>query len=114
MLVEAQRLNDSGRHGAALKQAYHASEYVAADYLSAVTGQSLPPNDAVYDLFAETIRNPSRHPALLQEIGEAVGKVCALREAYEPALLDETTPKDAVQMIDCVRRLLELINKLAG
>lgn len=108
MLAEAQCLNDSGHHGAALKQAYHASEYVAVAYLVAVTGQSLPPNEAAYSLFADTIREPSHHPALLQEIKEAVGKVCALREAYEPALLDETAHRDARQMIDHVAEILQL------
>jgi hypothetical protein len=82
MLAEALRLNDAECHGAALKQVYHASEYVATAYLFAVIGQSLSPNDAAYDLFTDTIRDSSHHPALIQGIRETVGKVCALREAY--------------------------------
>jgi len=92
MLVEAKSLNETGRHGAAMKQAYQASEHVAAAYLLATTGQHLPPNDTTYDLFAKTIREPARHPDMLRKIKETVGKVSALREAYEPVLLDETTP----------------------
>jgi hypothetical protein len=112
MLAEAKSLNENSRHGAAMKRAYDASENIAAAYLSAVIGQCLPPNDATYDLFAKTIREPSRHPASLQKIKEVVGDVCALREAYEPVLLNETISKDAEQMIGCVYGLLELIGEL--
>jgi hypothetical protein len=112
MLAEAARLNDNGEHGEALKQAYHTSEQIAVVYLSTMTGQSLPSNDTNYDLFAETIREPHRHPALVQKVGEVVGKVCALREAYEPALLDETSLKDAQQMIGHVAALAELVDEI--
>lgn len=113
MLAEAKRLNDSGKHGAALKEAFHASEYVAVAYLSAATSRSLPPNAPNYDLFAGTIREPNRHPALLQEIREVVGDVCVLREAYHPALLDEASPQDTQQMIDHVEGLMELVRECA-
>lgn len=109
MLAEAIGLNEIGQHGAAMKQANHASEHVAAAYLLAATDQRMPPNDATYDLFAKTIREPTRHPDMLQKVKETVGKVSALREAYEPALLDETTPQDAQQMIDHVTKLSELV-----
>ena len=109
LLAEAKGLNENGQHGAALEQAYHVSEGVAATYLLATSGQRLPPNDATYDLFAKTIREPNRHPASLQTIREIVGDVCALREAYEPALLDETTAQAAQQMIDHVTGLLKLV-----
>lgn len=112
MLAEATSLNDSGQHGAALKQAYHASEHVAVAYLAAVIGQSLPPSDSGYDLFAETIRVPSLHPEFLQEIREVVGDVCTLREAYHPALLEETLPADTQEMIDRVAALLELVEQI--
>lgn len=111
ILAEATRLNDSGQHGAALKQAYHASEYVAVAYLSAVTGQSLPPSDAAFEQFSETIQEPKRHPDLLSKIEDVVGDVYILREAYEPALLNETTDKDTRQMIGHVVRLLEFTSE---
>lgn len=108
MLAEARTLNENGKHGAAMEKAHHASEHIAAAYLLAVTGQRLPPDDATFDLFAKTIREPSRHPDMLQKIKETVGKVSALREVYEPALLSETISQDAQQMIDCVAALAEL------
>ncbi|MBV8648451.1 hypothetical protein [Paludibacterium sp.] len=109
MLAGADKLNETGQHGAAMEQAYHASEHVAAAYLLATTGRRMPSNDSTYDLFAKTIREPNRHPAALQTIREVVGDVCALREIYEPALLAETSPKDAQQMIDCVAALAGLV-----
>lgn len=112
MLEESQRLNDSGQHGAAMKEAYLASEYVADAYLAAVTGQSLPPNDASFEQFSETIQEPERHPDLLSKIEDVIGDVYILREAYEPALLDETTDKDARQMIGHVVRLLEFTSEI--
>lgn len=114
LLAEAKRLNDSGQHGVALKEAFQASEHVAVAYLSAATGRSLPPNAPNYDLFVGTIREPNRHPALLQEIREVVGDVSILREAYHPALLDEASPQDTQQMIDHVTALLELVQQIAG
>jgi uncharacterized protein (UPF0332 family) len=114
MLAEAKRLNENGRHGMAMKQAYHASEHVAAAYLLDATGQRVSQNDAAYDLFAKTIRESARHPDILQKIRETVGKVSALREAYEPALLDETTSQDAQQMIDCVAKLFDPVRQIVG
>ena len=73
----------------------------------------MPPNAPNYDLFARTIREPNRHPALLQEIREIVGDVCVLREAYHPALLDEASLQDAQQLIDHVTALLELVEQIA-
>jgi uncharacterized protein (UPF0332 family) len=108
MLDKAKGLNENGQSGAAMKQAYHASEQVAAAYLLAAKGQSSPPDDATYDLFVATIRESTRHQDMQRRIREAVGKVSALREAYEPALLDETTPQDVRQMIDCVAAIAEL------
>jgi len=108
MLAKAKCLNENGQSGAAMKQAYHASEQVAAAYLLAAKGQNLPPNDGTYGLFVETIRESTRHQDMRQRIREAVGKVSALRDAYEPTLLDETTPQDARQMIDCVAAMAEL------
>ena len=113
MLTEAMRLNDNAQHGAGLKKAFHASEYVAVVYLAAVIGQSLPPSDSGYDLFTKTIRAPSHHPEFLQEIKEIVGDVCILREAYHPALLEETTSRDTQEMIDRVAALLELVERIA-
>jgi hypothetical protein len=113
MLAEALNLNASGKHGAAMNLAFEASEFTAAGYLSGVACQSLPPNDATYDLFAETIREPSRHPESALRIREIIGKVNALREAFEPSLLNETTPQDAQQMIDHVETLLELSREMA-
>ncbi len=81
---------------------------MAVAYLLAAKGQSSPPDDATCDLFVETIRESTRHQDMQRRIREAVGKVSALREAYEPALLDETTPQDARQMIDCVAAIAEL------
>ena len=114
LLAEATRLNDNGQHGAALKQAYHATEHMAVAYLSTIAGQSLPPNDAAFDLFSETIQEPNRHPDLLPRIEDVVGDVYVLREAYEPALLDETTPKDAQQMIAHATKLQELVEQITG
>lgn len=114
MLEEAKRLNNSGQHGAAMKLAYEASEFMAAAYLSNAAGENLPPSDATYERFAKTIREPSRHPELTTEIRGLVGDVSALREIYEPALLDETTSKDAQQMIDRVEALAELVREIAG
>lgn len=114
MLAEAKSLNENGQHGVAIKQAYHASEHVAVAYLLDTTGQCMPQNDATYDLFAKTIREPARHPDMLHKIKETVGKVSALREAYEPALLDETTLQDAQQMIDHVVTLVKLIGELSA
>lgn len=113
MLAEAKRLNDSGQHGTALKKAFHASEYVAATYLSAAIGQSLPPNAATFELFSETIHKPERHPTFLPRIEDVVGDVYVLREAYEPALLDKTTANDAQQMIGYVARMVELVESVA-
>lgn len=112
MLAEAQRLNDNGQHGEALKQAYRASEYVAVAYLAAVTGQSLPPNDAAFEQFSETIQEPERNPDLLSKIEDVVGDAYVLREAYEPAILDETSSKDAKQMIDHVEALADLVKEV--
>ncbi len=113
MLEEAKRLNANGQHGAAMKLAYAASEFVAAGYLSNAVGENLPPSDATYERFAKTIREPTRHPALAAEIIGLVGDVSALREIYEPALLDETTDKDARQMTDCVKALAALVKRIA-
>ncbi|MEJ0062754.1 MAG: hypothetical protein WDO70_06015 [Alphaproteobacteria bacterium] len=113
MLADAKSLNAIGKHGAAMKLAYEVSEYAAAAYLSGVTGQNLWPNDATYDLFAKTIQEPNRHPSLLPEDISTISAICVLREAYEPALLDETTPQDAQQMIDHVAALAELVAKIA-
>ncbi len=112
MLEEAQRLNTNGQHGAAMKLSYEASEFIAAAYLSSAVGENLPPSDATYERFAKTIREPSRHPELTTEIRGLVGDVSALREIYEPALLDETTDKDVRQMIDCVANLAELVGEV--
>lgn len=112
MIDVAKSLNESGQHGAAMEKAYHASKYVAAAYLSAVTGQCIPPNDSAYDLFAKTIREPNRHPNRLQKIKETVGKVSALREVYEPAMLGETTFQDAAQMIDCSAAMEKLVQEI--
>jgi len=109
LLAEAKTSNENGQHGEAMKTACHASEQIASAYLLLATGQHMPQNDTTYDLFAKTIREPNRHPASLQAIKQVVGDVCALREIYEPALLDETTHKDAKQMIDCVSALIELV-----
>lgn len=109
MLDGANRLNAAGQHGAAMKLAYEASEFMAAAYLSSAVGENLPPSDATYERFAKTIREPSRHPELATEIRGLVGDVSALREIYEPALLDETTDRDAQQMIDHVAKLEELV-----
>lgn len=109
MLADAQSLNAGGRNGSAMKLAYEASEFIAAAYLSGAAGENLPPSDAIYERFAKTIREPSLHPAFAAEIRGHVGDVSALREIYEPALLDETTPKDAQQMIEHVTALLELV-----
>jgi hypothetical protein len=112
MLDEAQCLNANGQHGAAMKLSYEASEFIAAAYLSSAVGENLAPSDATYERFAKTIRQPSRHPALIAEIRGLVGDVYALREIYEPALLDETAVKDVQQMIDCVTSLAELIGEI--
>lgn len=112
MLADARNLNANGKHGAAIKLAFEASEFTASGYLSGVAGQSLPPNDATYDLFAETIRETSRHPDTALKIREIISKVSALREAYEPSLLDETTTQDARQMIDHVEALLEFSREM--
>lgn len=112
MLDAAKSLNESGQHGAAMEKAYYASGYVAAAYLLAVNGQCMPPNDSAYDLFAKTIREPNRHPHGLQKIKETVGKVSALREVYEPALLGETASEDARQMLDCVAAMEKLVQEI--
>lgn len=91
MLAEAMRLNAAGQHGAALKQAYHASEYVAVAYLSAVTEQPLQSGPAAFEQFSETIQEPGRHPDLLSSVEDVVSDVCVLREAHHPALLDEAS-----------------------
>ncbi len=109
MLAEAKSLNASGQHGASMKMAYEASEYVASGYMAGISGQSLVPNDANYDLFAKAIRDSDRHPALLERIREVVSCVSVLREAYEPALLEETTSEDAQQMIGCVASLQKMV-----
>ena len=83
----------------------------AADYLSRAVGENLTQPDATYERFAKTIRQLNRHPTLAAEIRGLVGDVSALREIYEPALLDETTDKDARQMMDCVKTLLELVEQ---
>ena len=114
LLEEAQNLNASGQHGSAMKLAYEASEYVAAGYLTSVTGRTVVPSDAVYDLFAKAVREAEYHPPLPPEKRGVVGDVCILREAYEPALLDEATVKDAQQMIEHVTGLLEFVESLAN
>lgn len=114
MLAKAESLNTSGQHGAALKLAYEASEYVASGYLTSVTGRTVVPSDAAYDLFAKAIRGAEYHPALPPEKRGIVGDVCVLREAYEPALLDETTAKDAQQMIGHVVGLLDLVKSVVA
>lgn len=111
MLAMAKRLNESGQHGAAMKKAYHATEHVAAAYLLVTTEQRLPPSDSTYHLFAKTIREPDRHPEKLQKIREVVGDISALREAYEPSLLDEITSKDAKQMIERMTTLEKLVEQ---
>jgi len=40
--------------------------------------------------------------------------VSALREIYEPALLDDATSTDAQQMIVCVTALMELVAEIAN
>ena len=77
-----------------------------------MTDQPLPANDGIYDLFAKTIREPGRHTALLTRIRGVVDDVCALREAYEPTLLQETTYADAQQMIDSVTELQVLVREI--
>jgi hypothetical protein len=114
ILKEATRLNDNGQHGAALKQAHQASEHVAVAYLSVITGQLLPPNDTTFELFYETIQEPKRHTNLLTRIEDVIGDVYVLREAYEPATLNETLPQDAEQMIDRVTALFVLVDKIVG
>jgi len=112
MLAEATRLNASGQHGGAMKLAYEASEQLAAAYLFNAIGQILPPNDATYDLFAKTIRATNCHAALRVEISGLVGDVSALREIYEPALLDDTTSEEATQMIERVALVTELVRSI--
>lgn len=108
MLVKAKDLNENGQYGEALKLAHYASECVAVAYLLATTGKRLPPNDATFETFSDTIQETNRHPDFKSKIEDVVGDVYVLREAYEPALLDETTLKDAQQMIDHVAALVEL------
>jgi hypothetical protein len=43
-----------------------------------------------------------------------VGDVSALREIYEPALLDDATSTDAQQTIVCVAVLVELVEEIAN
>lgn len=113
MLTKARSLNASGQHGSAMKLAYEASEYVASGYMVGVTDKQFPPCDVTYDLFAKAIRGTENSSVLPPEKRGIVGDVCVLREAYEPALLDETTDKDAQQMIGCVNMLLELVSKFS-
>lgn len=109
MLAKAKELNENGQYGEALKQAYHASECVAVAYLLATTEKHLPPNAATFETFSETIQEPNRHPDFKTKIEDVVGDVYVLREAYEPALMDETSSKDAQQMIDYVVALVNLV-----
>jgi hypothetical protein len=97
-----------------MKQSYEASELIAASYLTSVTGRTVVPSDSNFDLFAQTIREAKYHPPLPPEKRGIVGDVCVLREAYEPTLLDETTHKDAQQMIVCVTALMELVAEIAN
>jgi hypothetical protein len=112
LLDEATRQNSNGQHGAALKQAYHACEHVASAYLFKITGKSWPPDDVTFELFYETIQEPGRHPDLLLKIEDVVGDVFVLREAYEPAILNEASAQDAQQMITHVGALNKLIGEL--
>src|ERR1700681_2062607 len=111
MLVDANALNETGKPSVAIENAYNASEHIAWAYLYEVGKQRpLAQYEDVYERFSKTVREIKRHAAFFQRIREVVGDVAVLREAYEPALLDETTIKDAQQMIghvDALRSLIE-------
>lgn len=109
MLAKAKELNENGQYGKALKQAYHASECVAVAHLLATAGKRLPPNDATFETFSDTIQETNRHPDFKTRIEDVVRDVYVLREAYEPALMDEISSKDAQQMIDYVAALVNLV-----
>ena len=88
-------LNETGKPDAAIENAYNASEHIASAYLYEVGKEHpLAQNEDVYERFSKTVREIKRHAAFFQKIGDVVGDVALLHEAYEPALLDETTPKD--------------------
>jgi hypothetical protein len=113
-LADASRLNASDKYAEALTCAYKAAEGFAAAYLLDVMEQSYPDSAETFELFNKKIREPKRHPVLLQEIKETVGDVYVLRETYVPALLYETTQDDACLMIDKVSALKILIVKAIG
>jgi len=109
MLTEATTLNNAGKYSEAITLAYQASDKIAVAYLLIVTGLKYSEGWDTYNLFDATLREPERHPAHLQLIREIAGDVYVLREANEPSLLDETTSKDAKQMIDHVEALRVLM-----
>jgi HEPN domain-containing protein len=111
-LKQAASLTATGQYGAAMKLAYAASELIAAAYLANFTDQQLAASDKAYLVFAKLIQDSKEHDEFLPRIWDIVGDVTILREAYEPALLDETTTQDAQQMIEHVAALLELVADL--
>jgi HEPN domain-containing protein len=111
MLAEASKLNTAGKYSEAFTLAYKASDKIAVAYLLRATGQKHNEGWDTYDLFDATLREPARHPELLQQIREIAGDAYVLRETYEPALIDEITLKDALQMINCVAALIDLVEK---
>lgn len=113
MLADAHSLNESGKPSAAIENAYNASDQIAWAYLFEVGKQHpLAQYEDVYERFFRTVSEIKRHASFYQRIGAVGGDVALLRESYEPALLDETTPKDAQQMIDHVEALRKLIEDI--
>jgi hypothetical protein len=112
ILNEAQGLNGEGNAPASIEKAYGASNKIAAVYMREIEGQDLPANDDTYHLFSKAIQQSGRHPKFRDQITGVVRVVYVLHEAYEPALLHETTTKDAQQMIDHVSELQGLIEQV--
>jgi hypothetical protein len=112
MLDQARNLNDAGSAPAAIENAYNGSIRIAAAYMLEVEGKQLPLNDDTYYAFAKTIDKPEKHPEFSERIMDVVRSVSFLHEAYEPALLPETTPRDALQMINHVDALENLIENV--
>jgi hypothetical protein len=111
-LNHAQTLNDSGDAPTAIKEAYQASIQIAAAYMADVNGRDFLLDDGVYYIFSRTIQESGRHLQFEDKIAETVRTVFVLHEAYEPALLHETTAKDAQQMIDHVSELRGVVESV--
>jgi len=109
LLDEAMALIKKGNFAASLTCSYAASEYIADAYIAIITGRELSDGEDNYEVFSRMVDKPAANDQPPSEIQKLVRTISVLREAFEPTLIDETDKQDAEQMIDCVSKLLSLI-----